>query len=365
MLKPSFSGVTGEAFAGVRKTMNILMCSVPFRPSVGGIETVSAILAEQFHRAGHRVTLVTQTPGDGPDPEPYALLRRPGAAALSQAVRDCDVVLHNNISLRLAWPLLAWRRPWVVAHHTWLPRRGPGAAAGRLKRGLLPLASHIAVSDAVAQDLPVPSQVIPNPFDRDRFRCLSGVERSRELACVGRLVSDKGVPVLLQALALLRDQGKAPRLSIIGSGADEPALKDQVRRLALQAQVRFAGSLVGQDLVRALNAHRVVVVPSVWEEPFGLVALEAQACGCIPLVAASGGLPQAAGPAGVVFAKGDAAALAHQLVAVLRDAPRHGIGSDPRVQGHLQRHHPESVAAAYLRVLDDAQRAVGPLARAV
>jgi len=347
--------------------MNILMCSVPFRPSVGGIETVSALLGQGFHDAGHRVTLVTQTPGDGVDSEPYRVLRRPSRSALFRAVRDSDVVLHNNISLRLAWPLLLMRRPWVVAHHTWLPRHGEGTTAARWKRWALRAAHNVAVSDAVAADLGLPCQVLPNPYDSGRFRCLPGVVRSRDLVCVGRLVSDKGVSVVLQALAHLRDQGFHHRLSVIGSGPERAALQALARELGLHAQVRFTGVLLGDDLVRELNAHRVVVVPSVWEEPFGLVALEAQACGCIPVVAASGGLPQAAGPAGVVFAKGDALSLAARLVPVLRDsrnAPATGIANDPRVQRHLLRHQPGTVAAAYLQLLQHAQRTASTLARA-
>lgn len=350
---------------GLIVTMKILMCSVPFRPSVGGIETVSALLADQFQRQGHTVTVVTQTASAVASSEPYAVLRRPSSRQLLQAVRDCDVVLHNQISLRLAWPLLLVRRPWVVAHHTWLPRSGRGKWAGFVKRACLRWALNVAVSDAVAADLAQPAQTIPNPYDRELFTCMPGVQRSRELVCAGRLVSDKGVPVLLQALVLLRQRGKTPQLSIIGSGPEEAALRQQVQVLGLQAQVRFAGSLVGQQLVRALNAHRVVVVPSVWEEPFGLVALEAQACGCLPVVAASGGLPQAAGPAGVVFAKGDPAALADCLALVLSRALLNDAAQEAAAQRHLQQHHPARVAAAYLHVLEHAQRAPGPLARTV
>jgi glycogen(starch) synthase len=336
--------------------MKILMCSVPFRPSVGGIETISALLAQQFWLQGHAVTVVTQTASLTTDTEPYTVLRRPSAWQLLQAVRNSDVVLHNQISLRLAWPLGLVHRPWVVGHHTWLPASGPGAWAGRLKRACLRWAVNVAVSDAVAADLKLPTQVIPNPYDDDLFQCLPGTQRSRELVFVGRLVSDKGVAVLLQALALLQSRGLSPQLSIIGSGPEEAALRQQVQALGLQEQVHFAGKLVGQPLVKALNTHRVAVVPSVWEEPFGLVALEAQACGCLPVVANSGGLPQAAGPAGVVFAKGDAAALADCLTSVLRRLPTHTAAQDPAAQQHLQQHQPASVARAYLAMLEQAQR---------
>jgi glycogen synthase len=95
-----------NAFA-VSCSMKILLCSVPFRPSTGGIETVSAVLAEQFHRRGHAVTLVTQTPAGEPDSEPYPIVRRPSTAQMWRLVKQADVVFHNNISLRMAWPLLA------------------------------------------------------------------------------------------------------------------------------------------------------------------------------------------------------------------------------------------------------------------
>lgn len=339
--------------------MKILLCSVPFRPSVGGIETVSAILAEQFHRAGHSVTLLTQTADEAAPVEPFAVLRRPSRAALWRAVLDADVVLHNNISLRLGWPLAFAARPWVVAHHTWIPNGTD--IAGQFKRLALRRADNIAASSALAAALPVASSVVPNPYDSTLFRCIGGVERCRDIVFVGRLVSDKGVDVLLQALALLRAGGRSATLSIIGSGPEEAALRRQVQALGLQRQVGFAGRLVGEPLVRALNAHRVVAVPSLWEEPFGLVALEALACGCVPVVAASGGLAEAAGPAALVFAKGDAAALARQLAAALQVSPP---VDQAAVQQHLRRHQPARVAQAYLEVLENAGSRRGTLAGA-
>ncbi len=337
--------------------MNILLCSVPFRPSVGGIETVSALLAEEFRRLGHAVTVVTQTRAEGPDPdpapEPYAVVRRPGPARLFELVRQADVVLHAQISLRLAWPLLLLRRPWVVAHHTWIPRAGAGRWAGLVKFAVLRLARNVAVSRAVAATLPVHCPVIPNPYAHALFRHIGGIPRQRDLVFLGRLVSDKGVGLLLQALATLRERGLAPSVSIIGQGPEEARLRAQARQLGITGQVAFTGRLAGEELVRTLNAHRIVVVPSVWEEPFGLVALEALACGCIPLVAASGGLPEAAGPAGVVFARGDSAALAERLAALLA-RPAQAGPPDPAVLRHLEQHQPERVAAAYLCLLGDA-----------
>jgi glycosyltransferase involved in cell wall biosynthesis len=250
--------------------MNILLCSVPFRPSVGGIETVSALLAECFHRAGHHVVVVTQTPNAGPDAEGFELVRQPSAARMFELVRWADVVFHNTISLKFAWPQWLLRRPWVVAHHTWIP--AAGVAAG-LKRWAIRHASNIAVSHALAESLPVECTVVPNPYADDVFVRDEVLERSRELVFVGRLVSQKGVGVLIDALGLLAKRGRRPGLMVIGEGPELPALRRQVYALGITSQVHFVGRRTGADLVAALNEHRVLIGPSLGQEAFGVVAL--------------------------------------------------------------------------------------------
>jgi len=340
--------------------MKILFCSVPFRPSVGGIETVSALLAEQFHRQGHQVTVLTQTPQGGGDAslpplEPYAVVRRPSAARLWALVRQADVVFHNNISLRMAWPLLLLRRPWVVAHHTWIPQQG----VGRLKRWLLRWATNISVSQAMALSLPQPSLLVPNPYRSTLFRRMPGVARDGDIVFLGRLVSDKGASLLIDALHRLCAGTEGPRLTLVGDGPELAALRAQVRRLGLQEQVRFAGRQDGEALVQLLNQHRLLAVPSLWQEPFGLVALEALACGCVPVVAHSGGLPEAVGPCGRVVPQADVQAWADALAALLAEAQTR----DALLSGapaHLARHRPEAVAQAYLKVFEDACRSGSP-----
>ncbi len=332
--------------------MNILFCSVPFRPSVGGIETVSALLAERFHSAGHSVVLVTQTASPEPEREPYAVVRNPSSGRLFDLVRWADVVFHNNISLRFAWPQLLLRRPWVVAHHTWIP---PTGLAGRLKRRVLKRARNIAVSRAVAESLPVDCSVVPNPYADDLFVRSDLAPRRGQLVFVGRLVSDKGVDILLDALALLARGGKHVHLTVVGDGPEAPSLRQQATRLGIEAQVEFVGRRGGAELVAVLNEHQVLVVPSVWEEPFGVVALEAMACGCVPLVARSGGLPDAVGAAGEVVARGDSEALARGIDGLLTD-PDALNRCRAAADAHLERHTRERVARSYLKLIEDAHR---------
>lgn len=341
--------------------MKILFCSVPFRPSVGGIEQVSALLADGFHRAGHSVTLVTQTPlpqqADSRPDEAYRVLRRPRWHELLALVRQADVVFHNNISLRLAWPLLIWRRPWVIAHHTWIPRLG----AGRLKRLVLRAATHITVSQAMARHLPVPSFVVPNPFDISRFQVDRDRPPERDVIFVGRLVSDKGVAVLVDALALLNARGRAVQATVVGDGPDAVALAAGASARGLGECLSFAGRVEGDALVGLLQRHRLLVVPSVWDEPFGLVVLEGLACGCLPVVSDSGGLPEATGGLGVVVPRADALALADAIdrsLSRLAQEPDASARLADRAAPHLERHHPDRVAARYLEILHHACRPV-------
>jgi glycogen(starch) synthase len=332
--------------------MNILFCSVPFRPSIGGIETVSALLAERFHRLGHCIVLVTQTYSGEADDEAFRIVRQPSAAKLFNLVRWADVVFHNNISLRFAWPQLLLRRPWVVAHHTWIPRVG---LAARIKRRVLPHARNIAVSHAVARSLPVACAVLPNPYAEDQFVRVDSEARQSELVFVGRLVGDKGVDTLLDALAMLAERGRRVALTVIGEGPEEPKLRKQASALGIGDLVTFVGRRVGPELVSALNAHQVLVVPSVWEEPFGVVALEAMACGCVPLVTRSGGLPDAVGGCGMVVARGDRKALANGIGDLIGNAPVLDHYRS-RAATHLERHTRDRVAHDYLLVIVDAYR---------
>jgi glycosyltransferase involved in cell wall biosynthesis len=334
--------------------MKILLCSVPFRPSVGGIETVSEILAERFQRLGHDVVVVTQTPSELPDAASYRIVRQPRFGAFFDLVAWADIVFHNHISLRLAWPLLVLRRPWVVTHHTWLPRSGPGAAAAWAKRRLLRFAHNVAVSRAVADSLPVACALVPNPYADGLFTRLAAKPRWGDLIFVGRLVDDKGAALLLDALAELAGRGRVLRATVVGEGPEAQPLRERAAALGLGEQLRFAGRRVGADLVDLLNAHPVIVVPSLWEEPFGLVVLEAMACGCVPIAARSGGLPEAVGDCGVLFPKGDVAALAQAMDALCAD--HDALRSYRlRARAHLARHRPERVAHDYLELFEHAR----------
>jgi glycosyltransferase involved in cell wall biosynthesis len=334
--------------------MKILFSSHAFYPSIGGLESVGLLLAQEFAMAGHEVVVVTQTPSVENAPDfPFSVVRRPDARTLIRLTAWADVVYHHNISLQTAWPLMLVRRPWVVSHHGWLPRGfNRLGIKGALKRTVLRGATGIAVSQALAADFTTPCTVIPNPYDDKIFRLISEVAREGDLAFVGRFVSQKGLPVLLQALRHLAPRGLRPNLTVIGGGPEDKAWRQLALDLGLAEQVCFVGPKRGEDLVALLNGHRVLVVPSLLNEGFGVVALEGLACGCVVVGSESGGLKEAIGAAGLTFPNGDAPALAQCLEKVLFD-PEIVADCLSAVPEHLNLHRPPGVAKRYLAVLSE------------
>jgi glycogen synthase len=333
--------------------MKILMSSYAFAPSAGGIETVGALLAKEWLRQGHEVHVVTHTKEISAMAE-ITVLRRPSANQLLVACQWCDVLFQNNLSVRFLWPALVLRKPIVATYHIWVG--GTSTFKRTLKRHIGRFATiNLAVSRFLSGKLPFPARVMPNPYSHHVFssRRQDGNRRKGTVLFVGRLVHSKGCHVLVDALHELQKRSLRPQVTIVGDGPEKHSLLNQVCHLKLSEQVRFVGRMSEFEVADSMRNHDVVAVPSVWEEPFGLVALEATACGCAVVASNIGGLPEAMGPTGRGFAAGDSSALADQLALALTEATPDQKTS-PSAEEHLLAHRADVVAAQYLEVFREA-----------
>jgi glycosyltransferase involved in cell wall biosynthesis len=199
-------------------------------------------------------------------------------------------------------------------------------------------------------------RIIPNAIDttvfhpgdgrtaaRRRFGIPEG--RSPVVAYVGRLVEEKGILTLVRAFAEYRRRTGTGRLLLVGA-----APGDEVARLRAAADAEHLSAdewevrpptSAPEDVYRAAD---LVAVPSEWDEPFGIVPLEALACGTLAVVSNRGILPGFVQPIApqAVFPAGDRAALADCLTYWLadddrRNAAAHDLSERTRLQFSFER----------------------------
>jgi glycogen synthase len=166
-----------------------------------------------------------------------------------------------------------------------------------------------------------PRDLEPVVADLDALRAQYAKPDERLVLLVGRLVYEKGFHLALDALAPVIRKLGGVRFVVAGTGTAEAELRRQAWRLGLSRKGVFLG-WVGDDMLHSLyRISDLCIVPSIYE-PFGIVALEAMASGCLCVVADTGGLREVVpgdGTVGLRFPSRDTAALGAILERVLTD----------------------------------------------
>lgn len=208
--------------------------------------------------------------------------------------------------------------------------------------------SEQAHAIAPSQRAPV---VAPMPAATDMFSPGPGRDRSR-LLYVGRLNAQKGIELLLRALAQLRS---AAALDVVGDGADAESLRSLAASLGVGERVSWHGALPQDKLAPFYRRAATLVVPSR-DEGLGLVAIEAQLCETPVIAFDSGGLRDIidSGSTGVLVEQFDAAALAKAIDDLLAD-PERGIAlAKAGRRAALRVFAPDAVALKYASIYHDA-----------
>lgn len=279
---------------------------------------------------------------------PQAAIRTAELSGAAVAYSVCEywfggLYAHDRFMryLRPGWS--GSRGAWAQAMRAF--DRLPGL---RLDTGTRVRASICWVSDFLRRAVPVPATVDPleqrviytGVHDPELW---SSVERKPAaeqplIAYVGRLEAQKGPDVAYRALAALRDQhGLEARLVL--AGKQQPEMTAQLaalaRELGLESSVEPIGQVSQSEVAQLMAKAWAIVVPSVWEEPSGGIALEA-GLARVPVVASrSGGMPEGLleEEHALYFPIGDHDACAAQLARVLRDP----AGAEARAARAFQR----------------------------
>ncbi|HXU90886.1 MAG TPA: glycosyltransferase [Methylomirabilota bacterium] len=203
------------------------------------------------------------------------------------------------------------------------------------------------------------------PGDADAARAALGLGGGPLLLYVGRIAPIKGLETLLDALGCLRGEGHSARLVVVGGDTDERRdgheveLRRRAARLGLGDAVTFVGAQPQERLRQYYVAADVTVLPSYYES-FGMVALEAMACGSAVVASRVGGLQTTVrdGITGLLVSEGDPCALAATIARVLDDhALRWRLGREGVrwAAGHRWPCVAEAVCREYASLVDDAQ----------
>ncbi|MDT4937185.1 MAG: glycogen synthase, partial [Pseudonocardiales bacterium] len=298
---------------------------------VGGLGRHVDALARELAMAGHDVRVVTRGESSAPVDETRdgVRVRRAAADPLALDFTTESLLAWSQAAehalVRAALPIVRRWRPDVVHAHDWLVAQSAITLAQTTRaalvvtmhatesgrhQGWLPAPLNLAIhsverwlareaqavitcSSAMRDEAvhlfeldPARVAVVPNGIDSRRWRAGPAAvadARNRHAApdaplvvFAGRLVHEKGVQTLLDALPSLRRTHPGLRLLVAGTGVFEEQLQARARRRRLTRSVEWAGFVPETDLAAVLGAADVVVVPSLYE-PFGIVALEAAA----------------------------------------------------------------------------------------
>ena len=357
---------------------------------VGGIETVTATLAELLNRLGQSCEVLTPVENPAPDTFSYTVHRRAGFLKTLKLVFNADIVLSKGASLAMVPYCLLLAKPFIWIHSGyqascidglgWVDgERSPltpwasvafhyrrsgflFAAKAAIKLYIRRFASkhlvdmNVAVSDWVAMRQPFKKQIrIHNPFPIYRF--VGGPPPAPgptyQFLYLGRLVSEKGVGTLIRALGLMAQQNPDQRLEllVVGEGNWKGRLEDLAKEVGVENRVVFAGRKTGRELIALIQQSEIAVVPSEWEEPMGGVALELLAAGKPVIVSRNGGLAECVGDAALLFENGDHVMLAECMTRLLGDKELTAT-LKAKAEGQLRQFDPENLAAQYVRLFE-------------
>jgi phosphatidylinositol alpha-1,6-mannosyltransferase len=346
-----------------------LLVTNDFPPKVGGIQSY---LWELWRRLPPDATAVYTTPHPGAAAfdaaQAFAIERSPEPVLLpypwlvDRLRRHADAVGAELVLFDPALPLglvaPALDRPYGVILHgaeVAVPARLPGPAA--LLRRVLLGASLVVASGGYPRaeadrcaGRPLPAVIVPPGVDTERFRPLTGQARAAArrrfgladgevaIASVNRLVPRKGMDVLIEAAAALAVEHPELRVLIGGTGRDAGRLGRLARRTG--APVRLLGRLADDDVALLYGAADVMAMlcrnrwAGLEQEGFGIVFLEAAACGLPQVAGRSGGAAEAVahGESGLVVDRpGDVEAVARALGSLVGDTGlRARLGSRAR-----------------------------------
>lgn len=329
--------------------MRILVWPEMFHPHIGGIEVRSGELVAELCRRGHECTVITSR-----IPETLAIEDTWHSAPVHRlqfrraiATGDLRELQHALATVRavktsfqpdvelvfVSGPLIALQR--IASRQAPCPTIA--SLQGRIEEYTTPggtIRQHLRYCDfivtvshflhqAVCRDMPeLARKTIPllNSLPVSGPRPLSLPQDPPVIMTLGRLIPEKGFDLALRAMQQVHVRHPAAKMIVAGDGPERQPLETLAHELGLEGCVHFTGWIPPTEVPGFLNRASVVVMPSRWEEAFGLVSLQAAQMGRPVVGTRVGALPEIVihGRTGFLVDNEDVTALANALDLLLR-----------------------------------------------
>jgi glycogen(starch) synthase len=256
-------------------------------------------------------------------------------------------------SLRPTVPLL------VVLHEKW-----PSESKAVAQRTLRCADWVVGVSNSMldrgrrlAPEISPRSSVIHNAVAEPPIAPAPLPVRPSRLLCIGRLIQEKGFDLALTAVASIVKRFPGLHLMICGDGPERVSLQRQARTLNIESAVEFTGWISPDAVPALINSASVVLMPSRWQEPFGLVALESALMARPVIAARVGGIPEIVvhKHTGLLVTPGNSSVLAEAIACLVQNpdaAQRMGWAARSRALENFSfQRHVDAYEAVYRRVV--------------
>ena len=336
--------------------MKILFYSPSFYPKLGGIETVADLLAIGLQNIDNiEITIYTNTLLASHEIElnrNYRIIRNSKNLSLIKLAFETTVFVLHGLSLKAIIPVLLFNTKVFVIHHIpYLNHDLSGNFLQKIKHFFAAYTKNIYVSNYLKNKIGYKGVTILNPYDESSFFSNNQRGLNKKVLFAGRLVSDKGVNVLIDAFKDLKELDL--HLDIVGEGPELEKLIKQVDKLDLNSKISFLGAKNRTELAILMRDYFLLVIPSVWEEPFGIIALEGLASGCQIISTGRGGLSEAQGDFGFYYDYQNSKELAYQIILA---SLKVNDEIDNQLNFKLSSHHVQQIASQYYNIFRDAKK---------
>jgi glycosyltransferase involved in cell wall biosynthesis len=237
--------------------------------------------------------------------------------------------------------IIHWHNPYY-RNNLKFNRRFSLTAGNRLSTGIIAISEKVKSYNAHEYDVPLSKvRVVYNSIDVGRFDLKKDEreEGSFKIGTIGRLTEQKGYNTLIKSMSFVNKQYPNIMLEIIGDGPMRDQIVSQIKDLGLNNNIKLINSVKYDDIPRKIQEWDAFVITSNWEG-FGLVIIEAMACGLPVIATGVDAIPEIVidGETGLLVEPGNSEAISKCIIELYHDRKKiqqYGAAGRRRVEEHF------------------------------